>query len=205
MKQTFNRPMTLLATGVSMISACGGGGDSTSTPADSTITTSGVITGFGSIYVNGIRFDTQSSDVSLDDSPGDESDLGLGMVVTVNGTVDDSGSNGVADSISFDDSIEGPVAGPIVTDADGLTKTFTILGQTVVVEQNATVYEDTTFDSLAEDDVIEVSGFVGTGGAIHATRVERQGVFSGSSSVELKGDVSIWIRPREHSILVQRT
>ena len=52
------------------ITACssGGGGD-TAGIGGSGYTSSGTITGFSSIYVNGVKFDTSNSTISVDDSP----------------------------------------------------------------------------------------------------------------------------------------
>jgi len=179
-----------------MLTACGGGGGGGSIGIGGTgvtrITTSGTITGFGSIFVNGIEFETGSASITVDDNTAaSENDLSLGMVVTVTGTEDASGSTGSAETVVFDDSIEGPIVGPITPDADGQTKTFTVLGQTVVVDKNSTVFDDTSFDTLIPNDVLEVSGFVDTTGIINATRVEKKSVFipGVSTQVELKGTV----------------
>ena len=54
---------TLLAASVAMLTACGG----STTPSGTTATssTSGVITGFGSIYMNGIEYFTDGSTTAL--------------------------------------------------------------------------------------------------------------------------------------------
>ena len=78
------------------ISACSSGGRDVAGIGGSGYTSSGTITGFGSIYVNGVKFDTSSSTISIDDSPGIEDDLAIGMRVTVNGTLNADGVNGTA-------------------------------------------------------------------------------------------------------------
>ncbi len=182
----------LLTVGMSFILiACGGGGGggdtvtSTSTP----ITARGAITGFGSIYVNGVRYHTGSSSVTIDDNPGVESDLQLGMVVTVSGTRNDD-STGTASSIVFDNELQGPIAN-LVTDLDGMTKTFTVLGIGVIVDRVSTSFHDITFDTLAEGDLVEVSGFYDGSLVLNATFLERKSAFTpGVSEVELKGTVA---------------
>ncbi|HID81875.1 MAG TPA: hypothetical protein EYH06_08730 [Chromatiales bacterium] len=183
-----------------LLTACGGGGGGGGIGGTgiTRTTTSGVITGFGSIFVNGIEFETGSASITVDDNTAaSESDLSLGMVVTITGTEDASGTTGSADTVVFDDSIEGPVEGAIAgqlvpPDPGGQTKTFTILDQTVVVDKTTTVFDDTTFDTLAVADVLEVSGFVDAAGIINATRVEKKSVFipGVGTQVELKGVVS---------------
>lgn len=61
----------------------------------------------------------------------------------------------------------------------------------VIVERTATVFEHTTFETLAVDDVVEVSGFPESGNNLRATRVEKKSTFvDGESSVEVKGTVA---------------
>ncbi len=154
------------------------------------ITTSGQITGFGSIFVNGIEFETGSASISLDDNPGVESDLRLGMVVTVSGRLDDSGRKATAARVIFDDEVQGPVSN-IVTAQDGTSKTLTVLGVIVKVDKASTVFDNIGFDTIALDDVIEVSGFVDADGALLATRIEKKSSFiPGTSEIELKGLIS---------------
>ncbi len=173
-----------------LLTACGGGGGGETTSSTSTsITARGAITGFGSIYVNGTRYHTGSSSVTIDDNPGVESDLQLGMVVTVSGTRNDD-NTGTANSIVFDNELQGPVAN-LVTDLDGLTKTFTVLGIGVTVDRVSTSFHNITFDTLAEGDLVEVSGFYDGSLVLNATFLERKSAFTpGVSEVELKGTVS---------------
>ena len=167
-----------------------GGGGNVAGIGGTGITTTGTITGFGSIFVNGIEFDTGSARISLDDSPGGEDDLGLGMVVTVTGTVDDSGRRGVAEQVVFDDAVQGPVA-TITPSPDGQRKTLAVLGVRVLAERASTVFEHTGFDSLQPGDVVEVSGFVNGDGLLHATRIEKKiALRPGESEIERKGVIS---------------
>ncbi|MET0029658.1 MAG: DUF5666 domain-containing protein [Candidatus Thiodiazotropha sp.] len=181
-----------------LLTACGGGGGgddsggTTSTDSGTTgsnITTQGVITGFGSVYVNGVRYHTGSSDFTIDDNPGLESDLRLGMVVTVTGTLNDDGT-GNASSIVFDNEVQGPVTN-LITNPDGQTLTFTVLGITVQVDRVETSFHDISFDTLAEGDLVEASGFYDGSLVLNATYLERKSSFTpGASEVELKGSVS---------------
>ena len=174
------------------LAACGGGsgGDSSASGGGTAVVAKGTVTGFGSIYVNGVKFETDSSSFDVDDAPGTQDDLAIGMVVTVRGTVDGNGTTGTASSVVFDDDIEGPVSG-MTTAADGLSKSFTVFNTTITVDSVSTVFEGITFASLADGDLIEVSGYMGLGGELQATYVERKSVLSyNSSEVELKGTVS---------------
>ncbi len=196
MSLRFSSRILLSLTTLSLfLAACGGGGgddNGGSTDSGTTgtnITTQGVITGFGSVYVNGVRYHTGSSDFTIDDNPGLESDLRLGMVVTVTGTLNDDGT-GNASRIVFDNELQGPVTN-LVSNPDGQTRTFTVLGITVQVDRVETSFHDIGFDTLAEGDLVEVSGFYDGSLVLNATYLERKSDFTpGISEVELKGSVS---------------
>ena len=185
-----------------LIAACGGGGGGGGGGSvagggiGGTGMTSGTVTGFGSVFVNGIEFETDGASRDVDDrtdiSNGRDDDkvLDIGMVVTIFGTVNDDGVTGTAESIFYDDDVEGPVAAAPVEDSDGVTKTFSIFNTTVIVHRNSTVFADTDYDSLARDDLLEVSGYFDGSGNLRATRVEWEDVLDlGKSEVELRGDV----------------
>jgi len=61
------------------------------------------------VIVNGVHYSTTGTTITIDDQPGTESDLRVGQVVRVSGTVDVSGTTGTARSISFNNEVEGPV------------------------------------------------------------------------------------------------
>jgi hypothetical protein len=170
----------------------GGGGSFAGGIGGTGAVAQGAITGFGSIFVNGIEFETDSSSFDVDDdSVATESDLALGMVVTVTGTINNDGVTGSASSVEYDDEVEGPVGNDPLEDADMITRTFTVFDVTVVVNKNATVFSNTSYESLARNDLVEVSGFYNEDGSLVATRVENEGTLSlGVSEVELKGTVT---------------
>lgn len=180
---------------VLLLVSCGGGGGGGGGLAGGGIggtgVTAGTVTGFGSVFVNGIEFETAGTSFDVDDDPAAvENDLGIGMVVTVVGTVNADGVSGTAVSIEYDDEVEGPIAGNPVEDQDMVSKTFDVLGVTVVVDRNTTVFANTDYDSLAQNDVVEISGYYGAGGELLATRVEKEGVLGADTQVEIRGTVS---------------
>ncbi len=103
------------------LSACGGGGGGggggiagiddgpVGGISGSGATTSGTLDGFGSIFVNGVEYETDNAEIIIEGQPASESDLGVGMVVVVKGTVNDDGTTGTAERVFFDDEVEGPV------------------------------------------------------------------------------------------------
>ena len=150
----------------------------------------GTIDGFGSIYVNGVRFDTSEARILVDGSEATEADLGVGMMVLVIGEVDDNGTDGTASTVIYDDELEGPITA-IETNADGDAKRLSVLGVDVIVERTGTVFEHVTFETLEVGDVVEVSGFPEGLNNLRATRVEKKAdVYNEGDVVEVKGQVS---------------
>jgi hypothetical protein len=119
----------LLAT----LGGCGGGVGTGGTGGFA----SGPITGFGSVIVNGVRFDDSNASVVDGDGVARSRDgLRLGMTVEITGT-DIGSSTGVASSIRYDSELLGPVD----TAVDTAAGSFTVLGQRVVVD-SATVFDE---------------------------------------------------------------
>jgi len=178
------------------LAGCGGGGAGGGTTAGIGGTgkvASGTITGFGSIFVNDGEYEIDASlcDVDDEDRSGTcQANLQIGMVVTV--TSDDFNQTtrtGTATSVVYDDDVEGPVTGLI---DDGSSKRFSVLGTAVVVDAASTVFDGGfSFDTITNDDIVEVSGFFDAGGALRATYIENKGtLILGTTEVELKGIVS---------------
>jgi len=146
---------------------------------------SGPINGFGSVIVNGVHYATASASIVIDDQPGTESDLRVGQVVRVEGTVDAGGLTGMARSVRYDDDVEGLVQG-----IDLAASRLVVLGQTIVVGPGTSWGETIVprgLEGLLVGDRVEVSGLVASSGLISATRIERK---SAAGSVEVKGTVS---------------
>lgn len=170
-----------------MVSCSGGGNDLAGGGIGGTgVISVGPITDLGSIFVNGVEFETTISEITLDGVPGDETQLKVGMVVTVTGTLNAGLQTGTADSVVYDDSVEGPI-----TEIDLNNNRIIVLGQAVLLDGN-TVFDD--FDTenpgisdLAVNDYVEVSGLPALDGSILATRIELEEEEEG---VELSGFVS---------------
>ena len=133
----------------------------------------GPITGFGSVHVNGIRFDDAAAVIRTEDGAGlDRSQLDLGMWVEVLGSVDASGTSGRADEIRVVRAARG-----VVTDVDLQRNEFRVLGALVLVNAN-TLFGGTIgtagLDGLRVGDAVDVHGALDDRGArIFATRVQR--------------------------------
>ncbi|CAG9240609.1 conserved hypothetical protein [Paraburkholderia caribensis] len=158
--------------------ACGGGGggsSSTATPAAAATATtfSGPITGFGSVFVNGVRIDDNSATITLDDDNGGgrDADLKLGMVVDIQGEHDNGAQTGRATSISSHSFVQGPISAINVAGNQ-----LTVLGVAVTVVPG-TAFGGTNVTSLASlglNDTVEIHGLPdATGSKVTATRIER--------------------------------
>ena len=149
------------------------------------LTSTGTIDGFGSIFVNGVEFETDESEVKLDGVISTQDELRLGMVVTVQGTVNEDGKTGTADRVVFDDDVQGPVSA-IEIGRDGDSLLLTVLGVEIIAERIGTVFDGVSFDTLLVGDLVKVSGFVENGTRLRATRIEKQS----TNEVALEGTVS---------------
>ena len=164
-----------------LAAGCGGGGGSTTPDVDppppppiggigATGVAMGPISTFGSVVVNGVRYDTSSAVFTVNGVSGSQDDLRVGQVITVSGTIDDNGVDGDADEVNFDDNVKGPIQ-----TIDLATSQIVVLGQTVLINSE-TSFDDSinpaSIDGLDIDDIVEVSGLVDAGGRITATRIE---------------------------------
>jgi hypothetical protein len=177
------------------LTACGGGGGSSGTapaaanppPTTATgITASGIITGFSSVFVDGVKYEVENGTVVAiegeSEATGDDSGLRVGMKVRVEATEDDGIRT--ADRIEYDGDLKGPARDVKSDSLDPGIGTLTVLGQTVIVDAN-TVFDDDVGDTngdgtidirdltlSAGEMVVEVSGLAFDDGFI-ATRIDR--------------------------------
>jgi len=156
-----------------LLTSCGPGSQVAGiegTGAPSPVTASGRVTGFGSIFVNGVEFTTTGAQIQIDGQPGAESQLAIGEVVTVRGTLNPNNTTGTAAQVTFLGNVLGPVAQVDVT-----TDTFVALGQTVLVTAN-TVFDPNIapqqISGIKTGDSYEVSGFPDSSGQIVASRIQ---------------------------------
>jgi hypothetical protein len=186
----FTRDICLLVVCSGLLVACGSSSDSSDTTAGigGTGIVSGEITGFGSVHVNGGKFETDSSLFDVDGNTiASQGDLALGMVITLEVETENGVYTGNALRVFYDDEVEGPVSA--VGAQVGTTKTITVFGQTITIDETSTLFENTTFFDIAVDDVVEVSGFRVSPTQINATYLEEtaEDVDFGSTEVELRG------------------
>ena len=171
------------------LSGCGGGGSGSGSTSSGL--SSGTITGFGSVFVNGVEYETGGSSISVDGAAATESDLAVGMRVTVRGS--DDGRRGTATSIEYADELEGIVqTANIAANGSG---TLTVMGLTVQVD-NTTFFESkvagiTGPADIAPGNVIEVSGNRLDDNTVQATLIEvKRAAFTPGTEIEVKGVIS---------------
>jgi len=178
-----------------LLAACGGGSDGSTVapdPGDGTggITGTGIafavgpITGFGSVIVNGVTYDTSAATFDVDGMAGTQDDLELGHYVMLTGTISDDDVTGTAATVTFGDNVEGPVSS-----VDSVAGSFVVLGQTVLVDGGTSVDDScpATLEALTDVAAVEVSGPVRADGVIAATRIECKAV---AGELEVTGVVS---------------
>ena len=197
--KSIQRKLFLPAAMALLVAACGGGGGGDtsagpvppasqppSTPgATKTVIVTGAIGGFGSVIVNGVRYDTSGADVRIEDRAGTVAELRVGQVVRIEAQVDDKGG-ATAKLIEQHRLLQGAVQS--VNAAAG---TITVAGQVVKID------DETSFDDaikqgsvagIAVGDRIEVHGFSGSDGQARATRIEKAD--AGDLEIEAEGLVS---------------
>jgi hypothetical protein len=181
----------LLLTVILIVIACGGAGGGGTTAGGGvggTGSSTGTVTAFGSIWVNGIEYDTTSAEITVNgDNNATQDDLKIGMKVTVK-TV-----NNITSSIDYESEVDGAASNKN-TDAFGV-RSFDVLGQKVIVntetkfclenqQDNCTF----SFADLNNGDFVEVSGYFDSDKNIIATLVKKE--IQDPGEYQIKGFVS---------------
>jgi hypothetical protein len=166
------RALVATAVVVTAIAGCGGGVGVGGTGSFA----SGPISGFGSVIVNGIRFDDTGSTIEAEDGSSiARANLGLGMYAEVEGGAIGGTSTdptATATRIRIASALVGPV-----TARDATAVTLAVMQQPVIIT-STTVFARTLpngFASIGDNDVLEVHGYYDAASAsIVATRIERR-------------------------------
>jgi hypothetical protein len=194
MKNLASKSVLLSAAALMLLAGCGGGGGGSTPAAGAATVSTGTVTGFGSVYVNGVEYKTAGSSVHLPDvsttaitlSSSEteiQNHLKIGMQVRVKGSSD--GTSGHASEIEFKDNMEGKVTATTAS-------TLTVLGVTVNVDANTKIYSSsnaaTTLAAIVPGTTwVEVSGVPDQTGAFTATYIGLKS--STGTEQELKGYV----------------
>jgi hypothetical protein len=177
------RALLIVFAGV-LAGACGGGGGIALGPSDggvgsggtgavASVVASGPIEGFGSIIVNGVRYEIDTARAELRDT----SQLKLGMTVQITGTVSTDLRTGTASVVTSTTQAKGPVS-----NLDRTGRSFTVLGLRVTVDETTVFADAKGLDALSDATPVQVWG-IARAGALLATRVERQPVAAAAEQV----------------------
>jgi len=156
---------------------------------DSTITygaltqSLGVISGFGSVFVNGTRFNTDNSIITTDlTTTGSDSDLDIGMNVAIIGLISADGTMAKANKVDYSAIVRGPV-----DEVNLLTREITVLGQVILTDES-TEFKDTDFESLVPGDIVGVSAILNPDDVLLATLIKK--LDDTDSVIIVRGEIS---------------
>lgn len=144
----------------------------------------GPVESFGSIYLNGVRFDTRTASILINGEPAKDDALKLGMVVQVEGTVNPETGEGIADAVHYTRALRGAIT--TVVEHGLQQKALTILGQTVLVDAEIPI-AGTSFEALQPGMWLTASGVRGANGTLVATRLNYLPV--APSTVDVEGRI----------------
>ncbi|MFQ5598825.1 MAG: DUF5666 domain-containing protein [Nitrospiria bacterium] len=176
-------PLMLLA-GLNI--SCGDSGSGTASGSiGGTGISQGTITGFGSVIVNGVEFNTDNASFTVNDQGGKtQDDLRVGQVVKIR--VGEDGRT--ATQVEYEAEVEGPV-----DSRDDATTTLVALGRTVLVDDTTKIEDSANnplnFTDLNTNDMLEISGIPFADDSLQATHIKKTGTFVSGDELELKGTV----------------
>jgi hypothetical protein len=155
----------LLTILIGLLIACGGGGGGSASTSESVVAR-GMITELGSIWVNGVEYETpDGGSYKNDDNTSNTASYDVGQVVSLRGTRNSDGISGTADVVEYEAEIEGEAAA-----------SNTINGVTIITDQ-----------TLTPGTRYEVSGFWINDTTLQATFIKVDD--DGDSIDEVKGKV----------------
>lgn len=170
-----------------LLLGCGGSGPQTAgidgSGAPVAITNSnGTIDGFGSVLVNGVKYESDQAQILINAQSASENDLCAGYQVSISGTLASDGT-ATASKIEFSPSLVGEISA-IETNNNRLL----VLGKTVQISNNTLfdgAIKPASLAGLAAGQRILVSGAIAGDGSISATRIE----LAGGSTVQISGAI----------------
>lgn len=153
--------------------SCGGGANTVAGGGigGTGITSAGEITAIGSIWVNGVEYDTRQAEVYIDNVSqgiGDQvvvANLDVGRIVCVKGRSSDN-LTGTAEKVFYTSTLIGPI--DAIEPIDAYTTALTILGQTVILDDR-TRLKGTDANAFKLGNLVDVSGLFDGSGNIIAT------------------------------------
>jgi hypothetical protein len=133
----------------------------------------GSVSGFGSVIVNGVHYETDGAVINVNGVSATEGNLRVGYVVVIQAEFAADGSGAQAMTIDFSHDVIGPLSA-----VDSVQNQVTVLDQ-VIKMNDSTAYgpgvSPASVDGLAllpAGQILRISGFVEADAAILATRIE---------------------------------
>ncbi|HCV19057.1 MAG TPA: hypothetical protein DGF36_13145 [Alteromonas sp.] len=181
-----------------LLTGCGGGSsDSTvetlpsgtepPTANPTTVVKSGVITGFGSVYIDGKRYTTNTTTITVNGNAGaaiDALKVGMKIQLTSDDDDDENSNDASATSITYDSDVGG-----IIQSIDRSAGQIQIAGVTMVYD-DLTHFIGTSVTTLNVGDRIEASGYAMADGSFYATYVELENDLPESEPQHITGVIS---------------
>lgn len=138
-------------------------------PVATEVTVVGPISDFGSLIVNGVRYNTDNAEITLNGESAAQDDLDIGQIIRLEGTINSDGETGIATRVDYFSSLIGPVES-----IDLNNGTIEVLGFTVQLanEGVGASIGGSSLSTLSLGDVVEISGTNATDIVIDATFIE---------------------------------
>ncbi|MCB1877390.1 MAG: hypothetical protein KDH88_15570 [Chromatiales bacterium] len=155
-----------------ILASCSAGGSGSGLASEGGIGGSGIsvgpISSFGSVFVNGVRYDTEKAEIFIDGMPATTAELRVGMRVRVAGSLNADGVSGSASSVRFDSDVLG-----FLESVDFNAQQLVVLGQRVQIDDLTVFGGFLSLADLRTGDRLRVSGSRNVGETVLASRVER--------------------------------
>lgn len=145
-RSSFNARLLILLAAALYGCSGGGGGEEGPNIIDRSGRSAGAISGFSSVIVNGVAFDTDAATIISDDTPVTLSDLQVGQQVIIFGEINADGTTGRADRVLSDPNVLG-----LIESVD------TVAGEIVVLGNTIKISNDTLFDGATLNDITSLT------------------------------------------------
>lgn len=171
------------------LGACGGGSSKRppqqpplpQPPATESVSAVGVITALNSATINGVVYDTDSTMVMRNGQAASFSDLEIGQIVALGGTIEVIAPRGTADQIDYEATVIGPIE-----NIDAALGRLVVMGQLIRTDADTAFdpsIDPLTFAGLTVGANVDISGFRTADDEVIATRIEPDTVTVGVQTI----------------------
>lgn len=168
------KEIAVFSLALALVSSCGGGGivggiDKSGEKPQMNVSASGPINGFGSVIVNGVRYNTDDAQVYIRGELSEETALDVGDYVVVVGEVDGEG-DGVAKEVYYQPRVTGPIES-----LDVNLNRMEVMGHTIQLMEDTTYSSDIlprNIEGFQIGNRVTISGSADADDMIRASRIE---------------------------------